>query len=122
MVQTTITTGITADKQALKKKLIQLMVSVSKGVKSYAHRINNMDLEMKVSFSSIDSRVYRDEKLVTTAQTVFSIATPFIDNLGSFGITDSQLSDLDAATNLYIEKMTEPKEARDARKICTAQL
>jgi len=114
------TKGVTLDTTALRKAMTAIALKCSSAVIAYATAVNNNTLKAKVNFTESDLKRMKKEEVDDVCQTIHDVTNANIGNAQNYGISSTDVSDLQIAINLYRTSVQNPRQAliskNDAKK------
>lgn len=115
-------TGIAADKSNAKQTLCQIASTIAGAVSAYAsaNRSETLKQEMNLPVSTLARS--RDEALAPRCQMIHDRADENKDALADYGISRTQLSNLQTAIDNYSAETTKPRTAVTQRKTANVNL
>jgi len=105
------TAGVTLDTTNLRKVMTDLALKCAGAVIAYATSVNNNTLKAKVNFTESDLKRMKKEEVDDICQTIHDVTNANIGNAQNYGITASDVSDLQTAINLYRTSVQNPRQA-----------
>ena len=117
-----VLSGITVDKSNSKMLCQKLMVTIAKALLAYGHSVTNNNLIATAKLYVADAKHYGDEDLTAIARMMYNKAYEYATDLVDFGITEDTFNAFDAAIIDFTDKMPDPREARESKKMHTIQL
>lgn len=105
------TTGVTLDTNALRKTMTEIALKCSGAVIAYATAINNNTLKAQVNFTKSDLDRMRKDEVDDACQTIHDVTNTNFGNVQNYGITATDVSDLQTTINLYRTSVQNPRQA-----------
>jgi len=105
------TTGVTLDTKALRTAMTDLSLRCSGAVVAYATSINNNTLKAQVNFTESDLNRMKKEEVDDVCQTIHDVTNANIANAQNYGISGTDVSDLQTTINLYRTAVQNPRQA-----------
>lgn len=115
-------TGITQDKNQIKKQLCERTAALANVVFVYAATTNDNTLKAKVSFSETQLNRLRAEELAPHCQNIHDAAAENLAQLADYGITAAILTNIQTRINAYSQAFLKPSLAKNDRKINNAKI
>lgn len=115
-------TGITADKNNSKQKLIQMTAETAGVIYAYAATVGDNTLKMAVSFTVSDLTRMREDSLAARCQSVRDAGAANLAALKDYGITQATLDNLQTQIDTYSADTPKTRTAISQRKTTTANL
>lgn len=116
------TTGYTVDKANKRKALEQLAIKITRALTAFASISNNATLRAKIDFNKSDLEKMRDNDIYTSSKLIEDYATQFAGNLGQYGISAMDISDLGIKLKDFFEIIQTPKVKIEVRSSYFQQL
>ncbi len=120
--QSVDSTGLTADKDQLRKTMATAAVTIALAVNAYARKTKNHDLAAKTNVSVSTYLEGRDTLAAPNALNIHASATAVLANLGPYGVTAAKLTDLKAKIDAYAASISKPRDAVSSGSTATRQL
>ncbi len=114
--------GATSTKKEKRLALIELLLVVIGGIKSYAKDVNDEELYSNVNFTESDLEHLGDSLLIDRANLILGIANTNAANILSKGITAVMLGDLLTLITQYGTAVSGPRNVISDKKSATEQL
>ena len=114
--------GATTTKKEKRLALIELLLVVIGGIKSYAKDVNDEELYSNVNFTESDLEHLGDSLLIDRANLILGIANTNAANILSKGITAVMLGDLLTLITQYETAVSGPRNVISDKKSATEQL
>ena len=114
--------GASTSKKEKKAALIEMLMVVIGGIKSYAKDVNDEELFSSVDFSQSELEKLGDSLLVDRANLIIGIANANAGNILDKGITAVVLGDLQTLITEYENAVSGPRTVISDKKTATAQL
>ena len=108
--------GVTMNKQDRKAVLIQTAMNVIGKARAYAMDKKNQELAEAVKYPKTSLEQTRDTTLFHICQMIYDKSMPYINEMGEYGLTSTELNDLKAKTDAYGEIVQKPREVISKRK------
>ena len=105
------TTGVTEDVRGLRKKMTEHAVRCGSGVLALANTIGDHDLAAKVNFTANKLKKMNRETATGHCQAIKDAAAANAGTLVGYGITASDIADLQTAIDKYRQKAPSPRLA-----------
>jgi len=105
------TTGVTLDTNVLRKTMTVLGLKCGNAVLAYANSINNNTLAALVNFSESKLNGMKKEDVDDVCQAIHDATAANIAGAGSFGVVASDVTDLQAAIDIYRVASQNPRQA-----------
>ena len=105
-------TGIALDKGADRSKLSKKITNIAGFMSAYASATKNETLNAEVNFSCTKFLQMREDQLVYTSQNIHDLAVANPSALKDYGITYTNLEDLQTAIDAFKETMPKPRTAK----------
>lgn len=115
-------TGLSADKEALRKTMAVATVEVALATNAYAKKVKNNDLAAKTSVSISTYMEGRDTIAATNALNIHAAATANLVNLAAYGVTAAKLTALKAKIDAYAASLSKPRDAVGSGSTATKQM
>jgi len=115
-------TGIAEAKQKEEDEMIAKTLELSSAVFAYASITNNFELKRMVDFSPSSLKRMSDTELKSMCKLVSKAAISVAKALENYGISATDIEDLDKEIMDYENMIAEPREAVTTRAKATAQL
>lgn len=115
-------TGLSADKDQLRRAMAEAATEVAGGVYAYAKKVKNNDLAAQTNVSVTTFMDGRDTLAATRALNVHAAATANLANLAPYGVTAAKLTALKAKVDAYSASITKPREAVGSGSTATKQM
>lgn len=115
-------TGLTADKDQLRKTMALATVEVALATNAYAKKVKNNDLTTKTNVSVSTYMEGRDTLAATNALNIHAAATATLANLAPYGVTAAKLTALKAKIDAYSASLSKPRDAVGSGSTATKQL
>ena len=115
-------TGLSADKEALRKTMAAATVEVALATNAYAKKVKNNDLAAKTNVSVSTYMEGRDTLAATNALNIHAAATANLANLAPYGVTAAKLTALKAKIDAYSASLSKPRDAVASGSTATKQL
>ena len=115
-------TGLSADKEALRKTMAAATVEVALATNAYAKKVNNNDLAAKTNVSVSTFMEGRDTLAATNALNIHAAATANLANLAPYGVTAAKLTVLKAKIDAYSASLSKPRDAVASGSTATKQM
>lgn len=116
------TKGATTTKKEDKENLIELLVIVIGGIKSYAIDVNDNELFSSVDYTQSDLEKLGDSLLIDRANLIMDIATANAANIADKGIGPVMLTNLQTLITEYDDSVPGPRNVISDKKSATSQL
>jgi len=120
--QSVDSTGLTADKDQLRKTMALATVEVALATNAYAKKVKNNDLDAKTDVSVSTYMEGRDSLAATNALNIHAAATATLANLEPYGVTAPKLTALKAKIDAYSASLSKPRDAVGSGSTATKQL
>jgi hypothetical protein len=114
--------GASTSKKEKKIALIDMLLVVIGGIKSYAKDVNDEELFSSVDFSQSELEKLGDSLLIDRANLIIGIANANAANILDKGITAVVLGDLQTLITEYENAVSGPRTVISDKKTATAQL
>jgi len=115
-------TGLSADKEALRKTMAAATVEVALATNAYAKKVKNNDLAAKTNVSVSTYMEGRDTLAATNALNIHAAATANLANLAPYGVTAAKLTALKAKIDAYSASLSKPRDAVASGSTATKQM
>lgn len=115
-------TGVSKDKDAIGTLMVEKALQVGGAVFAYASDINDLTLKGKVDFSRTELKRVRDSIATQRCQLIHDEANGVIGSLGSYGVTGTDLSDLQTKIDAFASAVAAPRTAITERKGATDEI
>lgn len=115
-------TGLTADKDQLRKTMALATVEVALATNAYAKKVKNNDLAAKTNVSMSTYMEGRDTPAATNALNIHAAATATLATLAPYGVTAAKLTALKAKIDAYSASLSKPRDAVGSGSTATKQL
>jgi hypothetical protein len=115
-------TGVTLDKQVLRSNLCRLAIQLAANIHAFALITGNNKLHNEADYKPTHFLRLRDNMLPVVVRSLIDHATIYLEQLGDYGITDNDLTQLTAALNAYENNQTAPRHAIIGRKVAIANI
>ena len=115
-------TGLSADKEALRKTMATETATIAKAVNAYAKKVKNNDLAAKTNVSVSTFMEGRDTIAATNALNIHAAATANLANLAPYGVTAAKLTALKAKIDAYSASISKPRDAVGSGSTATKQM
>jgi hypothetical protein len=100
-IQQTVAVGAGANKEAKKRTLVDLALSVGRGIYSFANHTENTELSVLMNDLMKGLPRIADVKLISRCTTIYEKGNEYKDDLGPYGITEAVLNTLNQVINDY---------------------
>ncbi len=110
--QATATTGVSRDKNKLKRQLVERLIVVAGAMGAYASQIKHNELLREVSYSRTRLLETRDELLVPLSEIIYKRAVEYSAVLADYGIAGDAIDALKIIMDDYKAKTPAPRLAR----------
>jgi hypothetical protein len=120
--QSVNSTGLTADKEQLRKAMAKAAVELAGATNSYAKKIRNNDLAAKTNVSITTFMEGRDTIAPSMALNIHAVVTANLASLATYGITAAKLTAFKTKIDAYSASITKPRDAVDSGSTATKQL
>lgn len=111
-IATGTTKGVTLDTNAIRKTLEQIAFKVGRGVFAYASANNNNTLKAQVNYSETKLKNLKKEELDDVSQTIHDAANAQPAAIFGYGISATDITDLNTAIILWRAAMQNPRQAK----------
>lgn len=119
------TKGVTADTNNIRGAMSDLAMKCASGTMAYANATNNNTLKEQVSYSRRELDKFKKEDIDDVCQGIHDAADANIANITGYGVSATDVSDLQAAINLYraasqnprLTKVTQSQAKKQAAKM-----
>ena len=115
-------TGLSADKEQLRKTMAAATVEVALATNAYAKKVKNNDLAAKTNVSLSTYLEGRDTLAATNALNLHAAVTANLANLAPYGVTAAKLTALKAKIDAYSASLSKPRDAVASGSTATKQL
>ena len=115
-------TGLSADKEALRKTMATETATTAGAVNAYAKKVKNNDLAAKTNVSVSTFMEGRDTIAATNALNIHAAATANLANLAPYGVTAAKLTALKAKIDAYSASISKPRDAVGSGSTATKQM
>lgn len=115
-------TGLAADKEALRRTMANAAVEIALATNAYAKKVKNNDLATKTNVSVSTFMEGRDTLAATNALNLHATVTANLANLGPYGVTAAKLTALKAKIDAYSASITKPRDAVGSGSTATKQM
>jgi len=115
-------TGLSADKEQLRKTMATATVEVALATNAYAKKVKNNDLAAKTNVSVSTYMEGRDTLAATNALNIHAAATANLANLAPYGVTAAKLTALKAKIDAYSASLSKPRDAVASGSTATKQM
>lgn len=115
-------TGLSADKEALRKTMATETATIAKAVNAYAKKVKNNDLAAKTNVSVSTFMEGRDTIAATNALNSHAAATANLADLAPYGVTAAKLTALKAKIEAYSASISKPRDAVGSGSTATKQM
>ena len=116
------TSGVTGDKAQARNDLEAKMLEVADQVAAFAAKSNDNDLAAKVEMTKSSLDRMSDSDLVQAANRVTEAATVNLAALAPYGVTQAEVTSLDAAATKFEDMKGSTRDAIVGRKVATMSL
>lgn len=116
------TTGLAADKEALRKIMATAAVEVALATHAYAKKSKNNDLAAKTNVSVSTFLEGRDTLAAATALNIHAAATANLASLATYGVAAAKLTALKAKVDAYTASLSKPRDAAAIARTSTKQM
>lgn len=106
------TKGVTTDTNLLRAVMTEMALKCAKGTLAYANSINNNTLKAKVNYSQRTLDKLKKEDVDDVCQEIHDAANANAAAVANFGVTASDITDLQTAINVYRAASQNPRAAR----------
>ena len=120
--QATDITGLSKQKDALRKIAAQKAIEMCKAILLMAQMTNNILLANEVTYTETDFRTVSDNKVDTYLSVVYSAALRYQGELQQYGVTPNKLPELKTSIDAYKAAIGTPKTGTIGRKQITDRL
>lgn len=108
-------TGYTEDKRNKREAVMTILQKVSRAAAAYYNSVGNIGNLRKVDFVPSELTRMRDTDFYANAKAVHALVLP--DALVLIGATSADVTDLNAANELFFAALQEPKNQAEASKV-----
>ena len=115
-------TGLSTDKEQLRKAMALATVEVALATSAYAKKAKNNDLAAKTSVSASTFLEGRDTLAATNALNIHAAATANLASLAPYGVTAAKLTALKAKIDAYSASISKPRDAVSSGSTATKQM
>ena len=115
-------TGLSADKEQLRKTMATATVEVALATNAYAKKVKNNDLVAKTNMSVSTYMEGRDTLAATNALNIHAAATANLANLAPYGVTAAKLTALKVKIDAYSASINKPRDAVGSGSTATKQM
>lgn len=115
-------TGLTLDKDQLRKAMALAAVELAKATNAYAKKIGNHDLDAKTMVSVSTYMQGRDTLAAPNALNLHAAVTANLAALAPFGVTAAKLTALKAKIDAYAASIAKPRDAVGSGSSATQQM
>jgi hypothetical protein len=115
-------TGLSADKEALRKTMAAATVEIALATNAYAKKVKNNDLAAKTNVSVSTFMEGRDTIAATNALNVHTAVTANLASLATYGVTAAKLTALQAKIDAYSASISKPRDAVGSGSSATKQM
>ena len=120
--QATDITGLSKQKDALRKIAAQKAIEMCKAILLMAQMTNNILLANEVTYTETDFRTVSDNKVDTYLSVVYSAALRYQGELQQYGVTPNKLPELKTSIDAFKAVIGTPKNGTIGRKQITDRL
>ena len=120
--QGTDITGLSKQKEALRKTASQKAIEICKAILAFAKITDNVILANEVAYTETDFRKASDNELDTYLSVVYSAAIRHQDELKQYGVTPEKLPELKTSMDAFKAVIGTPKTGTIGRKQITDRL
>jgi len=120
--QATDITGLSKQKEALRKVSIQKAIEVSSAIRAYAKITANVILAKEIYYTESDLRKASDNELNTILGVIYSAALRNQTELLNYGLTEERMNDFKTNIDAYKAAIGTPKTGSIGRKQITDRL
>jgi hypothetical protein len=113
------TTGYAKNKRATEEAMVDKAIEIAKAVFAYAKNQNDTVLQAKVNYSRSDLLRERDSVTMQLCQGVKDEAQPLVGALGPYGVTNTDLTQLQTLIDAFDAANPTPRAAITSRKRAT---
>jgi hypothetical protein len=114
--------GVALDKRNKRSSMLGQALALANSVFAYAEDTGNTVLQARVDYSLSTLSKGRDAVIGQRCQGVHAEATAVVADLGDYGVTADDLSDLQKAIDAYVGTIGSPRSALTVRKGATAEI
>jgi hypothetical protein len=104
-------TGLSADKDQLRKTMALAAVEIALATNAYAKKVKNNDLAAKTNVSVSTFMEGRDTLAATNALNIQAAANTNLPSLANYGVTAAKLTALKGKIDAYSASITKPRDA-----------
>lgn len=116
------TKGVTADTNELRETMTDLALKCGSATLAYAHAQRNHTLAEQVNFTRNKLKKLKKEDVDDVCQGIRDAANAHLAAVMSYGVSASDVSDLQAAIDLYRQKTQSPRQAIISRSSAKRQV
>ncbi len=120
--QLSITSGIIANKLALRTTMTEKALFVANRIQSYANVINNLELYQSVQFPVSKVKRAKDNTVIGICNTILAVADEHLDEIADYGVTTDTFTEFQTAINNFLAILAKPASAKLGTKNATANL
>lgn len=120
--QATDITGLSKQKDTLRKTACQKGLEISKAILLFAKVSNNVVLENEVAYTQTDFRVSSDNEVDTHLSVIYSAGLRYQAELQQYGVTPTKLPELKTSIDAFKAAIGTPKGGTIGRKQITDRM
>lgn len=110
-IGTGTTTGVTTDTNVLRNAMSDLAIKCANGTIGYANSVNNNTLKALVNYTRSKLDKMKKEDVDDACEAIHDATNTNIANVTSYGVTASDVTDLQTAIGLYRTGTQNPRQA-----------
>lgn len=116
------TKGVTIDTRQMRKTMTDLAFKCAQATLGFANSQNNSSLADSVNYSMSALDAFTKEEISDVCAAIRKATDVNIDGASLYGITDADVTDLQAAIDLYLVATSNPRQAVITRKMAGDQI
>jgi hypothetical protein len=120
--QSVDSTGLSADKEQLRKTMATAATEVAAATHAYAKKVKNNDLAAKTDVSVSTFMTGRDTLAPANALNIHAAATANLALLATYGVNAAKLTALKAKIDTYAASISKPRDAQASISTATKQM
>lgn len=114
--------SLTAEKKVIRETIVQEGTFIAMRIKRYALKVQDTGLAKSMDYSEWDLRKATDNELVSICNLIISKATPILEELKIYSVSDELFASFKKATADFSAMIAKPLSAESQTKNATATL